>query len=132
MSRLVFDKKDFGPLMYVDENEWTTGRFKDEAFLSLVKTPDRKYYEQAKALMYRIPLTKQNPKSEDEAIPFVIDFNDLSSRVQGEFLEYCRLYSDTKVRILLKEIVIRLFENLDWNYAHMSVMKKLRVKINGI
>ena len=93
MSRLVFDKRDRGPLMYVDESEWTTGRLKDEFSLSLEKAPNRKYYEQAKALMFRIPLTEQNPKTEDEEVPFVIDFKDLSSRVQCEFLEYCKLYS---------------------------------------
>lgn len=79
--------------------------------------------------MYRIPLTEQNPKSEKEAVCFTLKFNDLSSRVQGEFLKYCRLYPSGYVTLLLKEIVMRLFENLDYNYAHMSVIKKLRVKV---
>ena len=130
MSRLIFDRKDNGPLQYVDDNEWTTDRFKDELFLSL--TRNTRYYLQAKNLMYRIPLTAQNPKSEKEALPFTINFNDLSSRVQDKFIEYCQLYPSGNVTVLLKEIVIRLFENLDFEYAHMSVMKKLRVKIDGI
>jgi hypothetical protein len=149
MSRLIFDKKD--PLHDNDDDsiEWTTGRFIDEFFLDICKATNeiklicdhgisgkaihyRKYYRQAISKFFRIPLTEQDPKSEEEAVPFIIDFNDLSSRVQCEFLQYCRLYSDREVRILLKLIVISIFENLDWNYTHMSVMKKLRVKIIGL
>jgi len=127
MSRLIFDKKDRHALVYVDDHEWTTGRLKDEFFLCLAKNAS--YYLQARDTMYRIPLTEQNPISENEAVPFVINFNDLSSRVHGEFLEYCKLFPSGNVTLLLKEVVIKLFENLDYNYAHMSVMKKLRVKV---
>ena len=129
MSRLIFDKKDRGPLMYVDESEWTTARLKDEFFLCLVKTPDNKYYEEAKTLMYKIPLTPQYPQSEIEAIPFIINFADLSSRVQSEFKQYCIINNKKKVGLFLKEIIIRLFENLNYDYAHMSVMQKLRIKM---
>ena len=129
MSRLIFDKKDRGPLMYVDESEWTTGRLKDEFFLCLVKVPDNKYYEQAKTLMYRIPLTAQYPQNEQEAVPFVINFSDLSSRVQSEFKQYCTVHKKNQVGIFLKEVLIRVFENLDYEYAHMSVMRKVRIKL---
>ena len=145
MSRLAFDKKDQHP----DDDEWTTARFEDECFLDLARVRNeikvlgddgvtgkkihyKKYYRQAISKMYRIPLTEQNSKREDESVPFVIDFKDLSSRVQSEFLELCRDYSKPRVTLLLKEIVTRIFENIDFNYAQMSVMKKLRVKINGI
>lgn len=129
MSRLIFDRKDLTPLAYADDHEWTTDRLKDEFFLSLTKNG---YYLQAKNLIYRIPLTEQNPKSEKEVVTFIINFKDLSSRVQNEFLEYSKLYPCGNIILLLKEIVIRLFENLDYNYTHMSVMKKLRVKLNGL
>jgi hypothetical protein len=129
MSRLIFDKKDRDPLLYVDDHEWTTDRVKDEFFLCLVRAPKKKYYEQAKSLMYRIPFIAQFPKSEEEAVPFVINFSDLSSRVQSEFKEYCTLYNKKQVGLFLKEIVIQLFENLDYEYTHMSVMKKLRVLV---
>jgi len=132
MSRMISDRADPSPLLYVDESKWTASRFKDEFFICLTKIGNKKYYEQAKGLIYRIPLTEQNPKSEKEAVLFIINFNDLSSRVQNEFLEYCELYPIGNVTLLLKEIVIRLFENLDFNYAHMSVMRKLRVKMEGV
>jgi hypothetical protein len=134
----------------IEAEYWTTSKLEDEFFLDLAKARCeikifyeddaisgrtfhyRKYYRQALQKMYRIPLTEQNPKSEKEAVAFTIDFKDLSSRVQSEFLEYCKLYSNTNVTLFLKEIVMRLFENIDYRYAHMSVMKKLRVKLNGI
>jgi len=126
MSRLIFDKNDRCPLVYVDDHEWTTSRFKDEFLLCLTKNG---YYQQAKNTIYNIPLTEQNPKSINESGPFIINFRDLSCRVQTEFLEYCKVYGSGNVQLLLKEVVIRLFENLDYNYAHMSVMKKLRVQV---
>jgi hypothetical protein len=147
MSRLIFDKKDASALVYLnDDNEWTTARFEDEFFLDLTRVRCeikilgddgvtsnvihyKKYYRQAISKIYRIPLTEQIPKSEKEELAFVINFNDLSSRVQKEFLVYCKLFPSGNVTLLLKKIVIRLFENLDYNYAHMSVMRKLRVKV---
>lgn len=129
MSRLIFDKKECGPVLYSDTSEWTTERLKDEFFLCLVKVTGDKYYEQAKNLIFRIPLTQQYPRTEEESVPFILDFEDLSSRVQSEFEQYCTLYSKKRIGLLLKEIVIRLFENLDFEYAHMSVMRKLRIRI---
>jgi len=129
--------KDFDSNL--NNSDWTTERFKDEFFLDLVKTRCiimlesldvifyRKYYKQAIDIMYRIPLTEQYPDTEMEAVPYIICFKDLSRRVQKEFIDYCKLSNKRQVTILLKEIVIRLFENLDFQYAHSSVMKKLRV-----
>ena len=132
MSRLIFDRKDRSPLLYVDKSEWTNNRVKEEFFLCLARASHNKYYEQAKKIMYRIPLTQQYPKSESDSVPFVIDYSDLSSRVQLEFTEYCRLYNKKQVGLFLKEVVIRIFENLDYDYSHMSIMKKLRVKIEDL
>jgi hypothetical protein len=80
-------------------------------------------------MMFRIPLTEQYPASDAEAEPFTIDFSDLSSKVQKEFIEYAKINNKRRITIFLKQVVIRLFENLDYNYAHMSVMRKLRVKV---
>ena len=124
----------------------TTSYFQDRFFLDLTKATHeikiicdngltgrkiryRKYYRQAISKMYRIPLTEQHPKSKEEAVIFKIHFFDLTTRVQEEFLDYCRLYDKKYVTIFLKQVVIRLFENLDFDYAHMSVMKKLRVRM---
>ena len=138
MSRLIFDKnKDKGEAQ-VEANmqdvqkegeDWTTGRLKDEIFLSLTKAADNKYYYQAKDLIFRIPLTEQSSKSMEEALPFVLNFSDLSSAVKSEFKKYCTLYNKKCVGLFLKEVVIRLFENLDYEYAHMSVMRKLRILV---
>lgn len=125
---------------------WTTSYFQDRFFLDLTKATHeikiiddngltgrvihyRKYYRQAISKMHRIPLTEQHPKSKEEEVFFNIHFSDLSPRIQEEFLEYCKLYDKKYVTIFLKQVVIRLFENLDFNYAHMSVMKKLRVSV---
>ena len=54
------------PLVYVDDHEWTTDRLKDEFFMFLTKTG--RYYMQVKDMMYIIPLTQQNPRSEKEAL----------------------------------------------------------------
>jgi len=120
-----------------DKEEWSNGYFKDQFFLCLIKTKsdtnngvflsDRKYYKQAIDLMYRIPLTEQYPKSKEEAVPFVINLSDLSPRVKTELKHYCKLYNKRQVTLLLKEVVMRLFENIDYEYAHLSVMRKLRV-----
>ncbi len=127
MTQLIFDKDREFP-RNENDHEWTTVRLADEFFLRLCLY--KKYYKQAKALMFRIPFTGQYPKTEEEAVPFVIDFKDLSTKVQDEFSEYCKLYSKQQIRIFLKEVVIRLFENLDYSYAHMSIMKKLRVRLS--
>lgn len=79
--------------------------------------------------MYRIPLTEQYPKTEEEAVPFIINFPDLSSRVQSEIIALSKSYSKKELSLLLKEVVIKLFENLDYEYAHMSIMRKLRIKL---
>ena len=147
MSRLIFDKKDANALVYLnDDDEWTTARFEDEFLLDLTRVMCeikilgndgvtsnvvhyKKYYRQAVTKIYRIPLTNQYPKSEKEALAFVINFSDLSCRVRKEFVQYCKEVPSGIVKLLLKRVVIRLFENLDYNYAHISVMKKLRVKV---
>jgi hypothetical protein len=129
LTGLIFDTKNPSPLQFVDESYWTTDRIKNELFLCLVKAPGKKYYKQAEQMMFRIPLTEQYPASDAEAVPFIIDFSDLSSKVQKEFIEYAKINNKRRITIFLKQVVIRLFENLDYNYAHMSVMRKMRVKV---
>ncbi len=122
MTQMIFDKKPDD-----DQDQWTTARLADEFFLSLCH---EKYYKQAKDLMFRIPITEQYPTEEQAVLPFVIDWSDLSPKVQDEFSEYCKHYSKKQIKVFLKQVVIRLFENLDYSYAHMSVMKKLRVRLS--
>lgn len=128
------------------KEHWSIGYLQDKFFLDLLRTRSeikilgnygvtdkviyyKKYYRQAICKMYRIPLTNQYPKTKEEAVIFEIKFSDLSSRVRDEFLDYCSLHDKREVSLFLKQIVIRLFENLDYDYAHKSVMKKLRISI---
>jgi len=122
MSHQIYDRES-----PKEDDVWTTSRFKNEFFVELIKIG--KYYEQAKQLIFKIPLTEQNPKSEIEALEFVININDLSPKVQKEFQEYCKVNDKLHVKILLKDVVIMIFENLDYEYAHQRVMKRLRVKM---
>ena len=110
-----------------EDDVWTTSKFKNEFFIELIKIG--KYYEQAKEIIFRIPLTEQNPQSEMEALEFVINFNDLSPRMQKEFKEFTKINDKLHVKILLKEVAMMIFQNLDYAYAHQRVMKKLRVKV---
>lgn len=144
----VSKKRDIEKGVKIEE-ESSNGYFKDEFFLCLTKVPakitsnkveglfkcgglfvsNKKYYIQAIEKMYRIPLTEQHPKSKEEAVPFIINLSDLSPTVKSQLKQYCELHNKRQVTLLLKQVVIRLFENLDYDYAHMSVMKKLRIAI---
>ena len=125
---------------------WSTEYLQDQFFLDLIKAKSeikilgrcgvtnkiihyKRYYRQAICKMNRIPLTNQFPKTKEEAVIFKIKFSDLSPRVQDEFIDYCRLYEKRQVSVFLKQVVIRLFENLDYDYAHKSVMRNLRISI---
>jgi hypothetical protein len=125
LTQLIWDAESTLPRNEVD-HFWTSDRLADEFFLCLCL--NKKYYDQAASLMFRIPLTEQFPKTENEALAFEIDFCDISPKVQDEFVQYCAVYTKKKVTVFLKRIVIRLFQNLDFEFAHMSVMKKLRVE----
>lgn len=73
----------------VVKEAWSTGRLVDELFLELdnVKEideksglPKRKYEEQAKWLMHRIPVYKPAPA-------FTINLSDLSTRIKEELAD---------------------------------------------
>jgi hypothetical protein len=114
---------------------WTLERFKYEFFLYLTKISDtngsnsvgrdetrflsdRKYYAQANKLIYRIPISKPSP-------PFVINFSDLTPRLQSELQEFCKLNAEREIATFLKEIAFRFFEGINYAYAHDSVLSCL-------
>jgi hypothetical protein len=78
----------------------------------------RKYYEQAKGLLYRIPVWRPTPA-------FVVYRTDLTAKLDRELRE---LSGKDDV---LKEAVGCIFENLDYRYYHLNVAKLLFVKIVG-
>ncbi len=80
----------------------------------------RKYYNQAIAKMYLIPVTRP-------AIPFVIDVNDISTRVRDDFLYYCKETNEKSIRYFVKDVAMRFFENFDYEFCHTSVMRSLQV-----
>lgn len=119
---------------------WTFQRFKYEFFLCLTKVidsnksrsineeergflNDRKYYTRAKNVIYWIPISKPS----ELVLPFVINFSDLTPRLKAEFKEFCKVNGQREIGMFLKEIAARFFENIDYAYAHDSVLKHLKV-----
>jgi hypothetical protein len=73
--------------------------------------------------MYWIPISKPS-----DLIPtFVINFSDLTVRLQLELQQFCKLNNSNEIAIFLKEIAARFFENIDYEYAHDSVLSHLKV-----
>lgn len=124
---------------------WTSACFKYEFFLHLTSIPDsngsnsvrndekegflteRKYYVQARKLMYWIPITKPSKLIP----PFIINLSDLTPRLKSEFEDFCKLNDDLEIGIFLKEIAARFFENIDYQYAHDSVLSHLMVRVEN-
>ncbi len=143
MTKLILDRKE-DTLSYL----WTTEHLKHEFFLSLASVWElivptkskahpfcftkqpyksesltvRKYYRQAREIIYLIPRWIQSPA-------FVIYLSDLNSRVSNEFTEYCKDSNELNVTLFLKDVAGRFFENLDYEYYHGSVMQVLKVRL---
>ena len=94
-------------------------------------SPLLKILESGERFDFRIPLTEQYPKEEDATVlPFVIDGLIYLPRFKPSFRSIANITANNGLQLFLKQVVIRLFENLDYSYAHMSVMKKLRVRLS--
>jgi hypothetical protein len=115
------------------DEEWTTEHSVDELFLDLVKIkevilsddgktiPVRKYYRKARQIMYWIPVVRL-PSNE-----FVIYISDLSRRVRMDIESL--IDTPKTLRYVLTKAVGRIFENLDFEYYHLSMARNLRVRI---
>ena len=113
------------------EEQWTTECLVDELFLQLAaiketitdcnrrEIPVRKYYRQARELMRRIPIARPAPD-------FVINISDLQMPKIRKELEALIAYPKT-LRYVLTQAVGRIFQNLDFEYYHLSIAKNLRV-----
>ena len=129
LTKFIFDLDDEHP-----SDHWTTERLKDEFFICLTRVKEkiyneggkivtvRKYYNQAISKMYLIPIAHPS-------VPFMIDVNDLSSRVRDDFFSYCEETNEKNVTYFLKEVSGRFFENLDYEYYHCSIMRVLKVRL---
>jgi hypothetical protein len=78
----------------------------------------RKYYCQARELLKWIPIAGADS-------PFIIYLSDLTPQIKQEFNGLAL----TTVRYILKEAAGRLFENLDFNYYHLSIARNLKVRL---
>jgi hypothetical protein len=113
--------------------EWTTEYSVDQLFLNLVKVKElissdngktilvHKYYRQARQLMYWIPVVRL-PSNE-----FVICVSDLLPSIIKDIESI--ITTPTTLRYVLTQAVGRIFENLDFEYYHLSVARNLRVRI---
>lgn len=124
----------------VDYKEaWTHAKFRDEFFRCLARIIDtnrsdsvsdernylsqRKYYAQARRLIYWIPITKPT-----ELIPpFIINLSDLSPRYRKEFEEFVDISTKREIAFFLKEIAVLFFEAIDFNYCQGSVIPHIQV-----
>src|SRR5689334_20398018 len=110
-----------------DKAFFTIEALVDELFLCLAKTQQtitnqencskqvtvRKYYRQARDLMMWIPIQKPIP-------PFIIYISDLTLLVKDE-LDELALTSPDDLSYILRQAAGRIFENLDFNYYHLSI-----------
>ena len=112
---------------------WSTEYSVDELFLNLVKVrenitnsngktiPVRKYYRLALQLMNWIPIVRL-PSNE-----FVIYISDLSPGVKKDIESI--IDTPKTLRYVLIQAVGRIFENLNFEYYHLSVARNLKVRI---
>ena len=117
-----------------NHDKWTTGRLIDELSVNLATAKEimftgdgkritiHKYYHQAREKVYRIPLYRN-------LIPFIIHLSDLTEKVRKELDIYYKETGEKELALVLKMAVIKIFENLDFEYAHISVMKNLTVRL---
>jgi hypothetical protein len=135
MSKLIFDSKDDSL-----DDRWTTGRIIDELFLNLVSIKEKihtvnndnknvtvtvhKYYNQAREKMFRIPLYKDKTN-----MAFIIHISDLTERVRKELDDYYQEAGQAGLNMVLRLAVMKIFENLYFEYAHLNVMKNMKVRL---
>jgi len=135
MTSLIFDSTDDSI-----NDRWTTGRLIDELQLNLALVKERihsinnkdknivvtvhKYYFQAKEKIFRIPLYRDSTN-----FAFIIHISDLTDKVKQELDRHYRLQGQASLNMVLRLAVMRIFENLHPEYAHLSVMKNLKVRL---
>lgn len=112
-----------------ESDDWTIEYFVDRLFLSLAKTREcitndkgetirvKKYYRRARDILKLVPIWRPPPI-------FIINISDLPERIIDEF----EAVTDIKTRTyVITQAVGRIFENLDFEYYHISIARNLRV-----
>lgn len=112
---------------------WTLEYFVDKIFLRLVEVKEtvhngdkeihvKKYYRQARELFKWIPIAKPSPA-------FIIYISDLTQEIKTQIEQLMATSSPDNLRYVLTQAVGRIFENLDFEYYHLSIARNLRVRI---
>jgi len=110
---------------------WTEECLIDEAFLQLAGTKAivknggkrisiYKYYNQAFRLRNWITIAKPTPE-------FIINISDLTPRIYAEI----KALKKEGYEYVLKQAVGRIFENIDPRQCHLSIARKLKVRIDA-
>jgi hypothetical protein len=111
---------------------WTIECLIDQLFLNLCSSRQtitnnsgrtitiRKYYAQARELMKWIPIARL-PSNE-----FVINISDIIPIIKEEIESVAN--SPKTLQYILTQAVGRIFENLDFEYYHLSIARNLRVR----
>jgi hypothetical protein len=116
-----------------DEDLWTEEYLIDLIFLRLASIKEnlcndkaqtvhvRKYYRQASELMKWIPVSKPPPE-------FIINISDLTPRLIKELTQNITSKEKTRITYVLTQAVGRLFENLNFDTCHLSILRNLNVR----
>ncbi len=113
------------------KERWTTNKLIEEIHHNLItiigENGLRKYEEQAKFLLYRIPLWRDPKTGDHKKLPFVIGLEDVSEKVKEEITNI----SDRGLaKTIVKESVSLIFENLgpkEKEYFNKNVRHLLKV-----
>jgi hypothetical protein len=105
--------------MIVLADEWITDRTVEALKIELgmfEQDDKRKYYDQARYLIYHIPVYRPIP-------PFKIWLSDLTDRMKDEF----KGLNKKTLKFVLKQSVGRIFEDIDASYYHTSISRLLEI-----
>ena len=101
-------------LIYEEKQKeiWTTNKIIEELHYNFISTKGydglRKYEQQARFLLYRIPIWRRSDTGNKQPPIFTIDLKDIPEEVKEQFT----LISKTEAKYIVKEAVSLLFENL--------------------
>jgi hypothetical protein len=110
---------------------WTIECLVDEMFLQVAGTKEIlkhneksltifKYYNQAFRLLNWIPIVESSPE-------FIINISDLTPRIM---IELKTVKKDT-YNYIIKQVTGRVFENIDSKKYHLSIARKLKVRLDA-
>lgn len=116
------EDKPSGNNTTIISTDWTTNKLEEELYLHLMKVKEekngyvkRKYEEQAKHLIYRIPVYR--PTSY-----FTISTQDLNDKVRSEL----ETLDQESLNNVMKGAIGRIFESINLNYYLLSVKRLLK------